>query len=503
VSAPGVLLLNPRMSPQGKARIPLSLLNLGAVLEGRRPWRILDGNVEADLGAAALAELRARPYGLVGVSVMPGPQVGPAIAVSAAIRAAFPALPIVWGGYFPTLYPEAAINAPYVDFLVRGQGEQPLLDLLGCLERDPPPLGDVARLTWKQGGRAVHNPEGALLAPESLPPLPYERLGDVRTFLQPSFMGARTAVYQIALGCRYKCDFCGVVSMWNGKTLLEPADRMFEALRGLRDRWGADAIQFFDNNFFDREDSGQPVLDALVTLGLPWWCYARADTMAKFSAATWEKIRKSRLRMAYFGAESASDEVLARMRKGSRAEHTLEVVMRCREYGVVPELSFILGGPDDPEGEVEKTLGFIRRIKELHPPSEIVLLFYSPTPQRQRGPAAREAPGARLPVLGSYGPGRALPSTPEEWAQPRWVSWVSHQDAPWMSARLRQRVKDFARVLACRFPTLHDYRTPAWGKSVLRNLARWRYASGRYQGAWELKVAQRLIPLHDPVRESL
>jgi anaerobic magnesium-protoporphyrin IX monomethyl ester cyclase len=491
------------MSRREKARLPLSLLHLAAVLEGERPWRILDGNLEPDLVGAVLAELRSRPHALVGVTVMPGPQVAPAIEVSAAIRAALPTVPIVWGGYFPTLYPDSAINASYVDFIVRGQGERALPELLACLESGTAP-DRVANLTWKRDGETVHNPDGPIVSPQSLPTLPYEGLGDVQTFLRPSFMGERTAVHQAALGCRFKCEFCGVVSMWNGKTLLDAPERLAAAGQLLRDRWGADAFQFYDHNFFDREESSRPILDVLATIGLPWWCYARADTLARFSTSTWEKVRKSGLRMTYIGAETASEEALQRMRKGSKVEHTLETVIRCREYGVVPELSFILGGPDDPEGDVERTFTFIHTIKKVNPASEIVLYFYSPTPQRERARGGEKLPPGRLPVLRSYGPsGPALPETPEEWTEPRWVSWVCHQDAPWLTPRLRKRVEDFARVLACRFPTVQDYRTPAWGKAVLRNLARWRYATRRYDRPWELKVAQRLIPLHEPKSESL
>src|SRR6185295_13977679 len=103
-TAPAVLLVNPRMCMPHSTRLPLSILNLGAVLEGRRPWQILDGNV-GPIADAALAALAARPHALVGVTVMPGPQVAPAIEISAAIRAAHPHIPIAWGGYFPTLYP--------------------------------------------------------------------------------------------------------------------------------------------------------------------------------------------------------------------------------------------------------------------------------------------------------------------------------------------------------------------------------------------------------------
>jgi radical SAM superfamily enzyme YgiQ (UPF0313 family) len=515
VTRPAILLVNPRMSSRDGMRLPLSVLSLGAVLEGQWPWSVVDGNLDPDPVGLALAALRAAPHALVGVTVMPGPQVPTAIEISAAIRAAFPAVPIVWGGYFPTLYPDAAINAPYVDYLVRGQGEATLLDLLARLPdagaptaessaRDTSALGDVAGLTWKRDGQAVHNVDRAIVPPEQLPPLPYQRLRDVVAYLRPSFMGARTAVHQAALGCRYKCEFCGVVSMWNGKTVLDAPDRLALALATLRRRWGADGVQFYDHNFFDREESSVPVLDALGQAGMPWWCYARADTLARFSAATWEKIRRSRLRMAYIGAEAASDEVLLRMRKGSRVEHTFEVARRCREYGVIPEFSFVLGGPEDPEGEIEKTFGFIRRVKALNPASEIILYFYSPTPQRERGAAARAPGKAHLPVLRTYGPtGPALPTTPEEWTEPRWMNWVCHQDAPWLTPRMRRRVQDFAQVLACRFPTVQDHAAPPVAKLLLRNLARWRYRTRRYDNPWELRIARRFIRLREPKTESL
>ncbi len=500
---PAVLLINPYICSRRSIRLPLSLLALGAVLEGRHRYRILDGNVEADAIGAALRFLEEEPAAAVGVSVMPGPQVGPAIAVSAAIRAARPEVPILWGGYFPTLYPEAAINAPYVDYVVRGQGETTLLELLARLpdagSRDE---ASIAGLTWKRdGGEIVHNPDRPFQEPAGFPPLPYERAGDVAGYLRPSFMGTRTAVHQAAIGCRYRCTFCGVVSMFDGVTRLETPGRIVQALTTLRDRWGATAAQFYDNNFFDREETSVPVLEALAHLEMPWWCYARADTLAGFSATTWELIRRSRLRMAYIGAETASDEALREMKKGSRVEHTFEAARLCRAHGVVPEFSFILGGPQDPEGEMEKTFLFIRRLKELHPECEVVLYFYSPTPQRD--PAAARN-GSRLPRLDTYGPdGPPLPTTPEEWTQPRWVSWVCHQDAPWLTPRARQRVKDFATVLGCRFPTVQDYRTPGWGKAVLRGLARRRYESARWDNPWELRLAKKLIPLREPARESL
>jgi anaerobic magnesium-protoporphyrin IX monomethyl ester cyclase len=511
-----VILVNPHMCSPRSVRLPLSLLSLAAVLEGRQDCLLVDGNLDPEATATVLAAVAAEPCALLAVTVMPGPQVAAAIEVSAAVRRAHPRVPIAWGGYFPTLYPAAAINAPYVDYVVRGQGEDTLLQLLdrladagppvdvGQSAADPTALDGVAGLTWKQAGRAVHNPERHASPPDAYPPLPYERAGDVQRYLRPSFLGRRTAVHQAAVGCRYHCSFCGVVSMWNGATRLQGAARLDNALRLLRDRHGADAIQFYDHNFFDTEEASQPTLEVLARIGLPWWSYARADTLARFSPATWKLLEASRYRMSYIGAEAASDEVLRRMKKGTRVEHTFEVARKTREHGIIPELSFVLGGPEDPEGEVEKTLGFIKRVKAVNPESEVILYFYSPTPQRDPRAVAADGQGSRLPVLENYGPdGPALPTTPEEWTEPRWISYVCHQDAPWLHPRLKARVRAFGTVLACRFPTVQDVSTPAWAKRLLRLLAGWRYSSGRYGHPWELDLARRLVHLREPQREGL
>src|ERR1700761_9348485 len=104
MSGPEVVLINPKMCRPNGIRLPLSVLSLGAVLEGKYSYQIIDGNVNPEAVSDAVAAAGAAKCRAVGVTVMPGPQVAPAIEISAAIRAAHSTVPIVWGGYFPTLY---------------------------------------------------------------------------------------------------------------------------------------------------------------------------------------------------------------------------------------------------------------------------------------------------------------------------------------------------------------------------------------------------------------
>src|SRR5688572_32584463 len=111
-----ILLYHPRATRPRNRRFPLSILALAAVLEGRESYAIVDGNVEDDATASLLAHLNHEKVELLAVSVMPGPQMVAGAESCRRVRARFPAVPIVWGGYFASIYTTAVLNAGYVDF---------------------------------------------------------------------------------------------------------------------------------------------------------------------------------------------------------------------------------------------------------------------------------------------------------------------------------------------------------------------------------------------------
>ncbi len=503
-----VVLVNPTITKRRHARFPLAVLSLATALEadGRYASSIVDGNVDGRFVDTALRSIADGTIDAVGVTVMGGPQVPTAIAVSQALRARHPSIPIVWGGYFPTLCPDTALAAPYVDYVVRGQGEVAFRELLEAVlpnRRDDAALAGIDGLSWRRAdGQVVHNRDRVFSTAPLAMRLPYDRLDDPGQYLGHTYLGRRTLGYQAALGCRFRCTFCGVAAMFGGKTALPPAERLRQDLTWLRDRYGADAIQFYDHNFFDREADTVPLLEVLARLQLPWWCFARSDALVNLSAQAWTLVRASRLRMAYIGAESPSDAMLHDVRKGTRSNQTLEAVEVCHRHGVTPELSFMVAPPHDPEGETEQTFEFIRSIKREYPATEIMIYVYTPLPPQRLGANVRVT-RTPLDLRDTLGRPVVFPATPEQWAEPHWVDYWCHKDAPWLSPRLQRRIVDFTTVLGCRFPTVTDTRSPPWGKRWLRTLASWRYHSRRYERPWELDLSRRFIRLHDPRASSL
>ena len=504
IAKPHTLLVNPTITSRSSARFPLSLLNLAAVLDQFGESHIVDGNIERDTVGATLRAIENQRVDAVAISVMGGPQLEPSIAVSQAIRERHPGLPIIWGGYFPTLYTDTTLAAPYVDFAMRGQGEESLVELVGALHRGgaDDALANIAGMSWRRDGQIVHNASRRFSRGDPALVLPYDKLGDPRQYLARTFLGRRTAAHQAALGCRFRCTFCGVAALFNGATALPPAERLRRELSYLKYELGADSIQFYDHNFFDREQDMIPLLEVMAELEMPWWCYARADALLNLSESTWKLVRKSKLKMAYIGAESPSGAMLKEIRKGTRPDQTLEVAELCRRNGVIPELSFMVAPPVNTEEETEHTFEFIRELKRINPASEIIVYIYTPLPESAKHEKER-GKRASMPLLDLNGEPMVFPSTPEEWTQKRWVDYACHADAPWVSDKLRKHIHDFVTVLRCRYPTVQDLRSPRWAKRSLSAMASWRYRHRHYSSPWELNLANRLVKLRLPQVSSL
>ena len=471
--------------------MPLAVLALAAVLEGNEEYEIVDGNLDDRPTDTIVKLIDAHNVELLGVSTMPGPQMVAAMETSREVRKLRPHVKIVWGGYFPSIYPDTTLNAKYVDYVVRGQGEDTLLELIAAL-RGKRSLDSILGLSYKdQFGFHRTNAERPMKGPDNFPWSPFHRL-PVEKYLRPSFFGKRTAVHHASIGCPFNCSFCGVHAAYGRDEKMESPQRTLEILQHLVTKYGADSVQFYDMNFFLREDHAVELMNLIAPLNLRWWCEARVDIMSRYSDATMAAIKRAGCAMIFFGAESGSDWALQEMQKGITTEQTLTMARRTREFGIIPEFSFVVGNPTNPELDTKETLRFIRKIKRINPDSEIIVQHYTPTPQRGS-------------MYGEVDDKISFPDTPAEWASKQWMDFTLRIDtsAPWLKQKTKKLIDNFELVVASRWPTVQDIRAPRWSRTLLQSLSAWRYAMQFYSYPLELQLANRFIQLRKPKRESL
>lgn len=483
-----IILYHPKSNTAGKCILPMPLLALGAVLEKEFEYVIVDANATRDPLRAMDELIEHHGYNLIGVTVMPGPQLVEAVHDTRAIKRRHPNLPVVWGGYFPSQHTDTVLRADYVDFAVRRQGELTFLELARLLSNGGD-LSAIEGLSFKRGGAVVHNPPRELTSPELFPPFPYHRL-DMPRYLNKNYMGRHVTEHHSSYGCPFACNFCAVVSMSNRRWLPQSPARLEATFRTLRDEYGADAINFHDMDFFVSEARVAEFAERIRDFGMHWWALGRVDELCRYSDATWRKMKASGCKMIFSGAESGSDEVLKRMNKGGKASThaTLELARRMREHGIVPEFSFVMGNPPSPSDDIHATIRFIREIKRVNPATEFIMYIYTPVPLD--GTLFDEA--RRL--------GFKFPETLEEWASDQWREFAIRRDprVPWLDRRAQREVRNFERVLNAYYPTVTDTKLTGLRRAVLHALSAWRFNLEFYAAPFELRAFHKLFKYQRP-----
>ncbi|HMT30793.1 MAG TPA: cobalamin-dependent protein, partial [Bacteroidia bacterium] len=297
-----VLLFNPR-SNHYKPRIPNSILQVASSIEGKWEYVIVDGNVEPDPWRKIEAYLKEGRFGYFGCTVMPGPQLKQAIPYTIKIRKEYPEIKIIWGGYFATNQYKSSINSDVVDYIVNGPGDKAFPGLLKALENNEDPAL-INNLIFKKNGKIIFTPKDEIYDQDSLPPLPYEKLNTfypVSKFLGKTYLGKKTIAYHSSFGCPFTCSFCAVVPIYNARWKGKSAELIYKDVKFLKDRFGGDAIEFHDNNFFVSEKRTVEFSKLVKGENISWWGEARIDTVNKYSDESLKLMKESGCKMIFFG----------------------------------------------------------------------------------------------------------------------------------------------------------------------------------------------------------
>jgi anaerobic magnesium-protoporphyrin IX monomethyl ester cyclase len=491
-----ILLFNPR-SAVAKYRIPNSILNIAASVDGKYEWAIVDGNREHSPLASICGYLSDASYKYLGVSVMPGPQLKQAIHVCKAIKAQYPLVKIFWGGYFPSNQYKVVLNSGFVDFVINGPGDHCFPKLIDALENDHP-YELIKNLIYKSGDDIIKTQKEDLIDQDSLPRLPYNKLHsfyNIEKYLGKTYLGDRTLAYHSSIGCPFTCSFCAVVPIYEARWKAKSAKLVYEDVKYIKDRWGADAIEFHDNNFFVSEKRAVEFAQLIKPERMNWWGMARIDTMTKFKDSTLALIREAGCSIIFFGAESGNNKVLKQMDKGGTqsGEQIAIFAERMKRFDIIPEYSFVLGTPAPTPEEVDKQIDFeidfIKKIKAINPKTEIVIYTYSPVPTE----------GSEL-YNEAIAKGFKFPEQLEDWISPQWENFDLRKNplTPWLTPAMIDKIRNFETVLNGYFPTVTDIRLNSFKRKAIHTVAGLRYKINLYKYPYELKLLQRMWKYRQP-----
>lgn len=436
--------------------MPLALIAVGSHLDPRRyDVRIVDGRLERDPVSAVLDA--ADGALALGVSVLTGAPIRDALQVSRAVKGRRPDLPVIWGGWHPSLFPAETAAEASVDAVVTGQGEAAFAELVDRLAAGEPPGPRVS-------------PARPLADVNAFAPHNYD-LVDVERYF--ACKGARQLDYVSSQGCRFRCTFCADPSVYGrGWSGLEPA-RVGSELERLRRRFGVTDVAFQDETFFTSGTRVAAIAGELLRrgIGVTWTATMRADQGVRLDEAVFGVCRRAGLRRVMIGVESGSPALLRWMKKDITLEQVFGCADRCRRHGIAALFNLIVGFPGEPRESVTQTLDVAKRLRAMSPDFEIAIFYYKPYPGSEMAEALARC-------------GHGCPAGLEAWADFDYVE----RPSPWLdrsTRRLVERFKFYQRV---------GWSRPAPLRAPIQALARWRCAHDRYAFPVEKLVAERLRP---------
>ncbi|HEX5164837.1 MAG TPA: radical SAM protein [Thermomicrobiales bacterium] len=461
-----VLLYNPRAVFH---TMPLALVALGSCLDLERfDVRIIDGRLEADPLGAVLAE--AGDALCLGVTVLTGAPIRDALEVTRGVKARFPNLTTIWGGWHPSLFPTDTLAEPSVDITVQAQGEVTFSEIVEGLAAGELPSA-VRGTSSRVDGVATQHPPRPMAKMDSFPSHNYNLIPVERYF---TLKGERQLDYISSTGCFFRCSFCADPFVYNRRWVGLAPERIAEEADQLWQRYHFSDFAFQDETFFTYPKRVVEIAERFIENGsrFTWTATMRADQGHRLPDDVYELCVRSGLRRVMIGVESGSQEMLDWMTKDVTIEEIIYSAEKCVQHGIGAIFPFIVGFPDETDASVRASMAMIKRLRSMSPEFETPVFYFKPYP------------GSRI-TEAVVRNGYKLPDSLDGWAEFDFIG----SSGPWVTDDKHQLIERFK-----------FYNRFAWGperlpRRPLQLLARWRCAHDFYQLPVEKALVERLKPL--------
>lgn len=339
-----------------------------------------------------IPRLAQRKPRVVGMSVIYGSQLIPALTLGRMIKEALPDCHVTAGGGFLAYIGTKLMNAPGIDAcldsIVFHEGENPMLGLCAAL-RDGRSLAEVGSLTWYDRGatgasssacdheghaHAAHahskRPAGAPRVVANRPGMPIRLdAAPVPSFdglpMEKYFSPEIVLPYDVNRGCYYgECSFCTLPTVIGPGYRTRRARTIVEQVLALRDRWKTARFDFITDCMPPGMIKELPSELLRREANIRWWSDARIEPDA-YSEEGCKRLYDSGCRKLLFGFETATPRLLELMKKGQTVEETLDVARRCAKAGISVTFYAMVGFPSETREEARATVDFLVRNSDV------------------------------------------------------------------------------------------------------------------------------------------
>jgi radical SAM superfamily enzyme YgiQ (UPF0313 family) len=461
--------------------IPLSILSLVPLVksEGFEPI-IIDCNIEKKPYKILLKHLDNALC--VGISCKIGGQIKGAVKVSKLVKTKRPEIPVIWGGYLPTLEPDIVLKSPYIDIIVKGPGQSTLKEILKALKKGHS-LKNITGIDFKENGSIIKNKTKPITPLEALPNIQYDK--ETKKYLRNA-IAPKTMMYISSAGCPHGCTFCSVSKFFNAKWHAKKSDEVINDIKKIKQETGANGIFFSDPNFFVDTKRVKSICQKMIKekLNIKWEAYGRTDQFLSFKPNMIQLLKKSGFTALSVGAESGIQCVLNNIKKDTSTKKNFQLADLCTQHNIHAQFFFIVGFPGNTQQvkkEITATYDITKKLMNTYPDHVIQWSYYKPlTPQEQS-------------TAQKYG--FKKPSTIEDFID--LGGFASSANMPWLNKKIISRL-DILRFYIPEATSIRRRvvygRIPRFTERILYHLARWRINNNFFSIPFEYWIKIKINP---------
>jgi anaerobic magnesium-protoporphyrin IX monomethyl ester cyclase len=284
--------------------------------------------------------------------------VGDAIKTLALAKTLNPKVVTLLGGVHASFMFQEVLGASRaVDYVIVGEGEDSLRELLAVLEAGGDP-GSVAGVAFRRGEEIVRTPPRPLVALLDDLPTAWDLL-DWKEYTYQVIPNSRLGSISTSRGCDQDCIFCSQQQFWGKSWRARKPQAIVDELELLHTRYQVNVVQITDEYPTRDRERWEAILDLLIARELPvsLLMETRPPDLVRDRDIIW-KYRKAGIIHISLGVEGREQERLDYLKKGMGIEQAKQALDLLRANSIVSEVSFVLGFPDETAQSVAQTLKF-------------------------------------------------------------------------------------------------------------------------------------------------
>jgi len=265
---------------------------------------------------------------------------------------------VVGGIHFTSVSEESLIDFPEIDYIVRGEGEHTIVELIKSLNNGKK-IENIEGLSFKHKNKFIHTPPRPLI--KNLDELPYPAYHLVEDYIKHyhfSMMAGKKTRYMVlegARGCDHRCTFCTQWKHWGGIWRSKSVKRIADEIEHLNETFGGVFLWLTDDHF-KINMRGKKLYEELrhrkCKEDVMLFLQARTDDVAQNPDLV-KKLREIGTYWIMCGVETPAEETLKEFKKGTKNKDAYDTMKLLRDNDIFSHAMFVTGARRDTSESIE------------------------------------------------------------------------------------------------------------------------------------------------------